>query len=498
MKRLITQHWRGEYPLVFSYWIIGVLLNAILYLTLTATSFLINKYAPTLTYDAWSLVVILVLLWIIGIWIYVGIWKSATRYSVEKKSYIWSGLAKFIVVCGVLQLSSISISQYAPSIKVMSGFLLGKDPIGKISLELLDQNKTLKIAGFFGNGSYSSIKTHLEKNPTVTKLYLNSNGGRFKEIENIARLVQEKKLSTYVESHCLSFCTAIFLAGYPRYATPTAKIGFHAPSFDGLEHLVEQFGLLDDSVSLYKSFNLPKKFVDKIFSTPNSTMWYPTYQELLSFGVVSEISLGGESNAIGSMLGRSKEDVIKKLQSTALFKKYDNKFPGFIESAAIKVMPLIQSGRPDSEVFSVIRAIAIPLQHKAIANSNPKIRGEFAELAKEQSIEISKYGPKACVDFLSGTLTVTSVLPKEMIAREMKLLEEALDASFVAPVYTDELYVKLIEIVTAKMSSQELATLNDPTVDAGQVVCTALVNFYTGVMNLTAAQRDTVIFGMLK
>ena len=58
--------------------------------------------------------------------------------------------------------------------------------------------------------------------------------------------------------------------------------------------------------------------------------------------------------------------------------------------------------------------------------------------------------------------------------------------------------MKLIEIVTANMSSQELAALNAPTVDAGQVACTALVKFYTGVMNLTPEQRDIVIFGMLK
>lgn len=80
---------------------------------------------------------------------------------------------------------------------------------------------------------------------------------------------------------------------------------------------------------------------------------------------------------------------------------------------------------------------AIPQQQKAVANSNPKVRGEFTDLAKNQSIEISKYGPKASVDFLSDTLNLASVLPKEMIARELNLLAAALDASFVALSYTD-------------------------------------------------------------
>ena len=498
MKKSIIKYWNGGYSLAFSYWVIGSLLGIVVYIVVALLTNESEQYTSSLTNSAWILIIAITFLWAYQIWAYVGIWRSATNYEGANKGSYWGGVAKFFVVLGFIKLLSISVTQYFPLMGVMSSFMFGGDPLGKVSLELLDENKTLKITGIFGNGSFNTIKDELKSYPTVKRLYLTSNGGRFKEVSQVATLVQNKKLETYVEDKCLSFCTIVFLAGNPRYATPTARIGFHAPTIKGVEELAKDMGLIDGAVELYKSFNLPQEFVDKIFATPNSEMWYPSYQELVALGIVSNLSLGGESSTVSRIFGNTKAEVIKTFESYDLYKKYDNKFPGFISMAADTALPLIKAGRPDTEVFSAIRALTIPLQSKAIANSNQDIRLQFAQLGKDETIEISKYGPKACVAFLEGKLDITKVLPKEMVARELKLTEDALSMPLVKPPFSEAAYEKAIQAAVADMSVEEIRAISKPSAESGSATCTAMVKMYTGINNLPPAQKDLVIYGMFK
>ena len=498
MKNFFIKFWNGGYSLAFSYWIVGSLVASLFYVSVALIANNTEDLSSSLTSSSWLLAISVSALWVFQIWAYVGIWRSATNYGLTKRHSYWGQIAKFFIVIGLLNFVNTSATQYFPLIRVMSSFMFGGDPVGKVSLEVIDENKTLKISGVFGNGSFNEIKSELKNYPTIKRLYLSSNGGRFKEVSQIAKLIQERHLETYVEDKCLSFCTIVFLSGNPRYATPTARIGFHAPTIKGAEALTNDLGLVAGSIDLYKSFNLPKEFVDKIFATPNSEMWYPSYQELLSLGIVSNMSLGGESSYTSTKLGNSKEEVIKTLESYELFRKYEKKFPGFISMAADTAIPLIKQGRPDSEVFSAVRGITIPLQGKAIANSNQAIRLKFAELGRDEAIEVSKYGASACAAFLDGKLDITKVLPKEMVARELKLSEEALDLPTVKPDFNKISYEKALQLAASSLTPEEINAVSNPTSQSGDIVCTGMVKFYKGIDELPTPQKDLLIYGMYK
>ncbi len=497
LMNFIKKHWDGQFSLPFSYWVIGSVLSTIFFIATPLALNWLESLTTSLTYTAWLIVLALLLSCAYPIWAYVGIWKSATNYLESGNSKIWGRGAKLAVILGLLQFSTLVFTDYVPYANSMKGFLTGGDPWGKISVAVVDQGKTLQIKGMFGNGSFDVFERAISSNPNVSRIYLASHGGRLKEVSQIAQVVQSKSLETYVESFCESFCTIVFLAGNPRFATPTAKIGFHTPSLVGAGNLSGKFN--DESIRLYQLFNLPDAFIKKIFSTPFEDIWYPTYQELVAAGVVSRLSLGGESNTASSSFGATKQDIAKKLSTIVLFRKYENKFPGFINNAADAALPLIIAGKADSEVFNAIRGIAGGLQTKAVANSTPEIRIRFADLGAAQATEIAKLGVSACAAFILAQLDVTKVLSKALVDQELKLMEDALDSTFVRPKnYTDDAFDNAIQVVVADMSDSEIRAIGAPDATNVEASCTAIVKYYNGIIKLPVDQRDIVTYGTLK
>lgn len=87
----ISKLWRGDFSLPISYWLFGVLGNAVLSIPIGFTAWL----NPIL---AWTLAAVTI---IYGILVNVGIWRSSTKYQGNK---IWAVLAKIAVVLGAASL----------------------------------------------------------------------------------------------------------------------------------------------------------------------------------------------------------------------------------------------------------------------------------------------------------------------------------------------------------------------------------------------------------
>jgi hypothetical protein len=493
----IKRHWNGEISLPVAYWGIGIFFSFSIILLISLLNELIDSFTPSLTYSSWVVLLSYPILWIISLWIYVGIWKSSTNYVQNGSSKTWGYLAKIAVIIGLLQVCALAISTHLPIMQKMSEFALGSDPMGTVSIAFLDDGKTLYIQGAFGNGSSKSIISTLEKNPSVKRLNLNSYGGRLKEVIRLSSEVQKRKLETYTEDRCLSFCTVIFLSGMPRYSTPGARIGFHAPHFLDGEHL-QSIGI-DESKKLYQSFNLPSAFIERIFLTPNSDMWYPSYQELVSFGVVTNSSLGGESNFLRTYLTNySSEQIQEYLLKIKLFATYENKFPGIVKKVSEKMIAAMKSGINDADLLTAGRTFLIPYQSKAIAQSTPKIRISFSELAYDQSKRVETLGPQYCHAFLSGTLDITKNLPKEIVDREIALTNDALNSTYLQPQkFSIAEFQKIIQTVVANMSDAEINAINDLKLAPSSSTCSSLVKLYGGINILPPIERDIAIYGLL-
>ena len=499
LKDLIFKHWSGQYPLVYSYWIISWFGSFFVYLSLNALALLFDEHGDSLTYTAWGLLISVIGISCYQLWMVVGTWRSATNYKNTHIRKFWGNLAKVIIVFSCLQYANAVFTNFIPSVNVTSIYLLGGDTLPELKTEIIDDGKTLKIEGVFSNGSYSKIKKILSNNTQVKRLYLDSNGGRLKEVTLTVKLTQQYKLDTYVEENCQSFCTVVFLAGNRRYATPSAKLGFHSPALVEDKELGAKIGLKDESIALYQSFNLPQEFIDKIFVTDNSNMWFPPFQYLLDLGIVNKISAGGDSSVVSKKWGKTKESIIEYLNRDDFFKKVNSKFPGFFEDVALATLPLLQQGKPDNEVFTAMRLKAQPLMIKAVSNSNQSIRLKFASLGKDESEAVSKFGGEICYKFLTSQLDITKILSPEMVNRELKIYDEALDSKFVKPVnYSNSAVDAVFADLFAKIDPSEVAALAKPDINNGNLNCLSIVSLYKVINSLSPSKQDIIIYEMFK
>lgn len=86
-RRYVAKHWRGELPLVQSFWmnLVGSnLLSAIVILMV----------------EPWPLLALPVFFFTFAIWLWavVGVWRSADAYSKRNKGKVWGNVASAAVV----------------------------------------------------------------------------------------------------------------------------------------------------------------------------------------------------------------------------------------------------------------------------------------------------------------------------------------------------------------------------------------------------------------
>ena len=137
-------------------------------------------------------------------------------------------------------------------------------------------------------GSAEKIKQALSATPQARSLVLNSSGGRVLEAKALAEFVRGRRLDTYVEGQCSSACTFVFLAGINRAASSNAQIGFHQPSFPGID-LPTQTSMTENMLAIYRSAGLPEQFINRISRVSPKDMWYPTRDELIESYVITVI-----------------------------------------------------------------------------------------------------------------------------------------------------------------------------------------------------------------
>jgi hypothetical protein len=143
-------------------------------------------------------------------------------------------------------------------------------------LRLSDNDSVLELSGSFSWALPQSFQAVLASAPNVRLIRLESPGGHVQPAIQIAMLIHERGLDTYVGRFCASACTIAFLGGRQRWLGPDARLGFHQASAPGLpSDLVNRY--LRDA---YESFRVPSAFVARVLNTPASDLWFPTRPEL--------------------------------------------------------------------------------------------------------------------------------------------------------------------------------------------------------------------------
>ncbi|MBE1283032.1 MAG: hypothetical protein GJ676_06945 [Rhodobacteraceae bacterium] len=150
--------------------------------------------------------------------------------------------------------------------------------------------QALVFKGTITFGLIKKAQGFLEKNPTLTRIELHSEGGHIYEARGMAQLIRKTGLDTEATGPCNSACTLLFIAGQNRRLGPEGSLGFHqyALEYDtdvlNLDPAAEQVR----DRAFFAERGVSQDFLERMYDSPSTGLWQPTRAELLAAGVVTE------------------------------------------------------------------------------------------------------------------------------------------------------------------------------------------------------------------
>ena len=287
----IVRHWRGEYKLWFSYWIIvfvGNLAAAVVIGVVVATVRLKGGYYPLGIFAAfvaiWSCALV------VSAWQFVGVWRSARRYKQERRAAgrfrFWGYVAQVVCVLSILGGIGTFAREGTPQLREAYRMAFQNDPgIPDYSVRVTNDGAWIEIVGGFKYGLTDEvIRTFAEPN-RIKVVHLTSLGGRLGEAQRLYELIRDRRLSTYVSSRCMSACTMAFAGGRERFLRKGATLGFHRGAFPG----VKERDLDDVQSAVFRQAGFDGKFIETALATPNTEMWRPGEDVLVKARVVTRV-----------------------------------------------------------------------------------------------------------------------------------------------------------------------------------------------------------------
>jgi hypothetical protein len=281
---VVRSHWNGLYDLPRAFWLHGAgvsvaaavataaigMVSAMIDLRLSAVASLIlmAAYVPVL------------------VWQLVGIWRSATRLSAQRRGRAAAFFAKALVV--VLALYEVRF--YATGAIVqgrqMVEILRGDPQWDSFSAIAAASGQELVLRGSMQSGCHTLFDRALAAAPGVGTILIDSPGGRLEEGECIAAEVRRRGLRTCAEGDCESAATIVLLSGRQRSVRPGARVGFHSPSLPGAPALV-RFAARFQMEFAMRAAGVSEAFVQRTLETPPDSMWYPTRAEMIEARVLT-------------------------------------------------------------------------------------------------------------------------------------------------------------------------------------------------------------------
>lgn len=490
-----VRHWRGELSLPVSYWINGSLLGIVVLVLFLLVAEAVKEW--TLRSTAFTMLGLWYLLILITIWSIVGIMRSAVQHPRRGGSSGWALTAQIFTVLGAISFAGRLVTEIGPQMREFASIAFNYDSLKRVNATVASNGQSLVLHGTFGTGSYDYVSQILAAAPAVRTIVLDSVGGRLREAEQLAALVRERELNTYVEGQCLSACTYVFIAGQDRAATPNAKIGFHRPSFAGTSD--HEFGL-NEMLSYYRTAGISEPFLTRIQDTASDDMWYPTRDELIENGVLNRISLGGETASLSSKV-RSRSELVLSFRSIPLISAIEERFPGTVDRAVDAAWAAYENGANDSEIASAGRAIISKIYPQLLKTADDAGLDGFLNLMIHQLSAARDLGPKACAMFLDSKLDVTKVFPSELIKEEMnwglaQLNAQPLRRAAIAQAQFEAALAPLTE--TLDESILQVIAAPEDFIDQPKRRCDAMLAFYEAVAAQPARPRSVLLRGMFQ
>lgn len=497
-RNIFGRHWRGELSLPVSYWAIGVLLSVALFAVATIGGSAVGEMdvGPGLS-AAWFLSYMSFVI-VTAVWQTVGIWRSAGSYIRTHQHRFWGYVARVAIVFGALQ----TVTQFrtlSPMLHRSVELVLGHDNIPAYQLRLLRGGTEVELSGGMSTGTAHALKSILDAAPAIKVVHLNSDGGFLGEGFRINKLLSERNLATYTSAECVSACTIAFLGGSERFIAPRGKLGFHSANFgvDGSE-MPE---INTEMVATLRAYGAPNDFITKAFSTPSTSMWYPTHDELLQARIVHQVV---DANQFGlSGLGASWKDAATVEASIRLASEQHRwmqaiklhepqTFETMVASMSKGIIDGRSMGELQQEVFNTVSTQMLP---KYLRNGRGAQLLAYWRVQYEEMVHLAATNPEACVAFLlpekrAAGWNPARILTAELIEKDQNAMAELLQAG-IEPASAVDVSLSQADLASV-MTAINLdvpgaqAVIENPTLfaDQGDLMCRTFVAFYTRVLEL--------------
>lgn len=423
----VRRFWRGDVPLAFSYWGVGLPLIFVVALLLGIVSFVMHRQA----FNPYEVVGALGIVWgtIILAFLFqsVGVWRSATRHrriaATFGKLGIWGVAAQAVIVLSAGGLAYEVGRQGVPQLVEGWRMAVEGDPdIPPFSMRLMRDGTEAEITGGFKYGLARDAALLFAKAPNLRVVHLNSGGGRLGEAIELAKLIRARGLATYTSASCSSACTIAFVAGRDRYLKGGARIGFHRAVFAGAESSNEMRALLEAA-------HVEPAFVERAIDQPANTIWYPTEKELAAANVIMAVVDDNRYAASGLGLQPTLDDFKAALRRVPMFSAMQEASPKAFDDTAELYERRYFEGVPDGRIADEIRTTKFaPLLRARLVSAPDDLLIDYARLMADQFDALGTRDVEACFEFATRAAddTITQMLPDELRKREIDLSEKTL------------------------------------------------------------------------
>jgi hypothetical protein len=509
-KNFIAKHWRGELPLWVSYWIIAFLAN---FAALLFVIFVTGALTSESGYNPIRVLPILSVIWLgigaITIWQLVGVWRSANRYVAEKviqnKSGVWGGLAKLAVIIGALRAIAALIQSGYPQIEAAAKMAFLNDPTTpNYALRIMQNGAEVEISGGFKYGLNDDFLRILNAAPRVEVVHLNSLGGRIGEAEKLYKTIKSRNLNTYTSSGCYSACTIAFVAGHERWLGQNAKLGFHAPTFPGMSR-EELLGADETQRRVMLAAGIPTSFISKALSTPSSSMWYPSKEELLKSNVVTGIADQYKFAVSGYGPVVTHDEFDRQFQSISLFAALKKVDPPTYAEFIRQFQNGYVAGGTEGSLIDALRVKLLPVIRSKIPLADDQTVLSLGELTIAQLSALARRDKRLCYEYLyrGNQGDLTQYFPAELTKQETALYERVLltatPHSKPDPTAINELQKTLGSNLVARFGDKfQLLTQKDVKPSQQNDYCDVGIGMYQEIMMLPHSNAVIILRDMFQ
>jgi len=434
-KSYIVRHWHGDLPLGISYWVNTVLVTVIL-TTLIAALIKIMDFTAMPRVFSLMLIAMWAILYVVTPWQIVGCWLSAENHIMDTNRYFWARIVQFLVFLGAINSIYIFFTTAWPQVTEYTKIATRYDTSSKYKIRVLRQGTEIEVSGGIGFGLTDAISKHLEANPNIRVIHLNSSGGRVGEARILRDLIQSRNLITYSSKGCFSACVIAFMGGTNRILHEDAQLGFHQGSFPGIT--ADQISLeTEKDRTFLLSAGVDSSFVQKAFSTPHHDMWMPPKSELLKAGVITEISDGSRFAKTAPALGINPNEVEKTLLEIPVYRTIQRYDPETYTKIVEAMRTSIKRGDSRSKFITLTRIQISKLMVRYLPYASDDAIIEFTKAIIAEMNHLGIKSGNLCYAYLfpqeSNPIDISRYLSKELQQARLISLDKVIETGATNP-----------------------------------------------------------------